>query len=136
MAPFLSVIHHDVVYVTTLGVNEGYREVFEQRFTPTDLERSLGDAEVLATLDDLGDLSLWKGAFWKHWFLRWPDPRIAFWNLRRLHEAGITVAAGSDAGNTAYHIRSKYPPGEKDSNSREVADRTPNLPLGARMTGP
>ena len=35
----------------------------------------------------------------KRWFLHWPDPRIAFWNLRRLHEAGITVAAGSDAGN-------------------------------------
>ncbi|MGH8564349.1 MAG: amidohydrolase family protein [Gammaproteobacteria bacterium] len=89
----------DVVYVTTLGVNESYREVFEQRFKPTDLERRLGDAEVLATLDDLADLSLWKGAFWKRWFLRWPDPRIAFWNLRRLHEAGITIAAGSDAGN-------------------------------------
>ena len=36
----------DVVYVTTLAVNEGYREVFEQRFKPTDLERRLGDAEV------------------------------------------------------------------------------------------
>ena len=89
----------DVVYVTTLGVNQGYREVFEQRFKPTDLERRLGDAEVLATLDDLADLSLWKGAFWRRWLLRWPDPRIAFWNLRRLHEAGITIAAGSDAGN-------------------------------------
>jgi imidazolonepropionase-like amidohydrolase len=88
-----------VVYVTTLGVNQGYREVFEQRFKPTDLELQVGDAEVLATLDDLADISRWKGAFWKRWFLRWPDPRIAFWNLRRLHEAGITVAAGSDAGN-------------------------------------
>ena len=89
----------DVVYVTTLGVNQGYREVFERSFKPTDLERRLGDAEVLTTLDDLADLSLWKGAFWKRWFLRWQDPRIASWNLRRLHEAGITVAAGSDAGN-------------------------------------
>jgi hypothetical protein len=89
----------DVVYVTTLGVNQGYREVFEQRFKPTVLERRLGDAEVLTTLDDLADLSLWKGAFWRRWLLRWPDPRIAFWNLRRLHETGITIAAGSDAGN-------------------------------------
>jgi imidazolonepropionase-like amidohydrolase len=89
----------DVVYITTLGVNEAYRQVFEQTFKPADLERRLGDAEVLATLDDLADLSLWKGAFWKRWFQRGPDPRIAFWNLRRLHEAGITVAAGSDAGN-------------------------------------
>ena len=94
----------DVVYVTTLGVNQGYREVFEQRFKPTDLERRLGDAEVLATLDDLADLSLWKGAFWRRWLLRWPDPRIAFWNLRRLHEAGITIAAGSDAGNIVYPL--------------------------------
>ncbi len=89
----------DVVYITTLGVNENYREVFEQRFEPTELERRLGDAEVLASLDDLADLPLWKGTFWKRWFLRWPDPRIASWNLRRLHEAGVTVAAGSDAGN-------------------------------------
>jgi imidazolonepropionase-like amidohydrolase len=89
----------DVVYVTTLGVNQAYREVFEQRFKPTDLERRLGDAEVVATLDDLADLSLWKGAFWRRWLLRWPDPRIASWNLRRLHEAGVTIAAGSDAGN-------------------------------------
>ncbi|MGH8567457.1 MAG: DUF309 domain-containing protein, partial [Gammaproteobacteria bacterium] len=89
----------DVVYVTTLGVNQGYREVFEQRFKPTDLERRVGDTEALATLRDLADVLPWKGAFWRRWLLRWPDPRIAFWNLRRLHEAGITIAAGSDAGN-------------------------------------
>ena len=91
------------------GSIEGYREVFEQRFKPTDLERRLGDAEVLATLDDLADLSLWKGAFWRRWLLRWPDPRIAFWNLRRLHEAGITIAAGSDAGNIVYPLYTAEP---------------------------
>jgi hypothetical protein len=119
----------DVVYVTTLGVNQGYREVFEQRFKPTDLERRLGDAKVLTTLDDLADLSLWKGAFWKRWFLRWPDPRIAFWNLRRLHEAGITVAAGSDAGNIVYPLYTSRARQERSVvPERHMTNRRNDLP--------
>ena len=88
----------DVVYVTTLGGQSrlpGGLRAEVQAYGSGAASRGCGGA---ATLDDLADLSLSKGAFWRRWLLRWPDPRIASCNLRRLHEAGITIAAGSDAG--------------------------------------
>jgi imidazolonepropionase-like amidohydrolase len=85
----------NVVYVTTLVVNEGYQEVLGQKVRLTDVERRLGDPEAIATFDDLTRLPVWKKPWAFHWFSR----DIAFWNLKRLQQSGVTIAAGTDAGN-------------------------------------
>ena len=86
-----------VVYVTTLMVHEGYQEVLEQQIKLTEIEQRFGDPEVIATFDDLAELPFWKRPFWIRW--HWPDRRVMFSNLKRLQESGITIAAGTDAGN-------------------------------------
>jgi imidazolonepropionase-like amidohydrolase len=82
------------LYVTTLSVSEGYREALSQEPRLSEIERRLADPAVIASLDDLSER-----------FPRYrppralPENRIAMHNLQRVHAAGITVAAGSDAGN-------------------------------------
>lgn len=85
----------DVVYVTTLMVNEGYQEVLGQQVELTDIERRLGDPEVIATFDDWAQRPPWEK--WQRF--RWPDQKVLFWNLKRLQQSGVTIAAGTDAGN-------------------------------------
>jgi imidazolonepropionase-like amidohydrolase len=86
----------NVTYITTLMVQEGYRQVLGQDVRLTDIERRLGDPAVIATFDDLARLH--PGAGWRM-PAAGPRERIMEWNLRRLHEAGVTIAAGTDAGN-------------------------------------
>lgn len=86
-----------VCYVTTLAVNEGYRSVLQAGVELTEFERRLGDPDVLATLDDLQALPPWRR--WSQWLRHWPGPEYMYWNLKRLHAEGISIAAGSDAGN-------------------------------------
>ena len=103
------------VYVTTLLVYEGYREVFLRGLDYSDIERRLGDPQVVETLDDIAwiddrHLPPWlkadhpargartaSAAAWPHWAVS--DVRaIQGQNLRRLAAAGVTIAAGTDAG--------------------------------------
>ncbi|MGH8511971.1 MAG: amidohydrolase family protein, partial [Gammaproteobacteria bacterium] len=86
-----------VSYVTTLAVTEGYRSVLQAGVELTEFERRLGDPDVLGTLDDLQALPPWRR--WSQWLKRWPGPEYMYWNLKRLHAEGISIAAGSDAGN-------------------------------------
>lgn len=83
-----------VLYIPTLGVSRRYAEVLGQQLELTPFEQAMGDAEVIDSLDDLTRLSR------TH---RRPqqamDSRVARDNLLRMHRAGITIAAGSDAGN-------------------------------------
>ncbi|MGH8511271.1 MAG: amidohydrolase family protein, partial [Gammaproteobacteria bacterium] len=96
--PFIQLLKKRAVcYVTTLAVNEGYREVLQEKIDPTAFERRVGDPEVLATLDDLEGLPPWQR--WSQWLKHWRGPELVFWNLKRLHAIGIHIAAGSDAGN-------------------------------------
>jgi imidazolonepropionase-like amidohydrolase len=100
-----------VVYTTTLLVYEGYREVFLDGLDYSDVELALGDPAVIETLDDLAFLPERLLPRW----LRQPRGRMRepaarpFWavhnvqtvmaeNLRRLAAAGVTIAAGTDAG--------------------------------------
>lgn len=83
-----------IVYVTTLAVSEGYREVLTQQLRLNDIDRRLGDPAVIASLDDLSERF---PGYRPPPVL--PDTRIALQNLARLHAAGVLIAAGSDAGN-------------------------------------
>jgi imidazolonepropionase-like amidohydrolase len=84
-----------VIYVTTLDVMEGYWEVRNQQVHLTEIERRVGDPQVIATLDDLE----WLFPGRRRRPALPPDNRVTAENLLRVHAAGITVAAGSDAGN-------------------------------------
>lgn len=79
----------DIIYIPTFQVNEGYHEVLNGQIKLNDIEKSCGDAEVIATWDELPEPqgeNLENGA-------------VAKENLRRVANAGIKIAAGSDAGN-------------------------------------
>jgi imidazolonepropionase-like amidohydrolase len=83
-----------VMYIPTLGVSRRYAEVLGQQLELTPFERAMGDAGVIASLDDLS--RLYKGYLPPQ---QLNDNRVARENLLRVHRAGITIAAGSDAGN-------------------------------------
>lgn len=85
---------NQVLYIPTLGVSQRYAEVLGQQLRLSAYERALGDPSVIATLDDMAWLFPRRGR-------RAAAPNIATAseNLLRVHQAGITIAAGSDAGN-------------------------------------
>jgi imidazolonepropionase-like amidohydrolase len=86
-----------VVYIPTLFVRAGYDLVLSGQFVPTAAERRGGDPDVLATFDEVKSLPELLARP-----KRAPDPdreRIPAQNLKRLSEAGVAIAAGTDAGN-------------------------------------
>jgi hypothetical protein len=93
----------NVIYTPTLIVNEGYREVLRQRIQLTPAEHRLADPFAVATLFDLqhipaSDLPEWLVQNITNAKPVEPDV-VAMRNLKKLHDAGVVVAAGSDAGN-------------------------------------
>ncbi len=80
----------DVVYVTTLVVDEGYREVLGGAVDLSPIERRLGDPRAIASWRDLPGPRRLAGPAVSEAEAR---------NLRRAAEHGVTIAAGSDAGN-------------------------------------
>jgi imidazolonepropionase-like amidohydrolase len=90
----------DVVYITTLVVDENYRQVFHGQISLLDIERRLGNPAAIASLIRSNLLPPELAAPDRAPPARRPGPdAIAAENLRRVHGLGITVAAGSDAGN-------------------------------------
>jgi len=89
----------DVVYITTFAVYEGYEEVFSLSPALSDIERRLGDPDVIESWGRLETLPEDLVPRWAYEREPRPlDPTLGP-NLQRVHEARITVAAGSDAGN-------------------------------------
>jgi len=87
----------DVVYIPTLFVRMGYALVLTGSFTPTPAERRWADPDVLASFEEVKgrpELSSWKGRS-----VSPEQARVAGENLKRLATAGVTIAAGTDAGN-------------------------------------
>ncbi len=92
----------DVIYTPTITVTEGYRNVFEQVGTAglpypagcvDEGTRILLDSEIPSEWTPPGDMLTRYGEFVE------TNAAIGMENLRRVHEAGITVALGTDAGN-------------------------------------
>jgi len=88
-----------VVYVTTLMVEEGYREVLGGDVELSGIERRLGDPEAIASWDDLAALRGRRAPREQGLGSPRPVDPIVAGNLVRLQAAGVTIAAGSDAGN-------------------------------------
>lgn len=94
---------HHLICSPTLLVGLRYRQIFSGRLALSPIERERGNAEVIASLDELAGLppeelppALGAGIA-----AHAPPPvdSIAAGNLLRLEHAGITIAVGTDAGN-------------------------------------
>ena len=86
-----------VIYIPTLFVRTGYTLVLTGSFTPTPAERRWADPDVLATFEEVKSRPELTSRP-----RRAPDPesdRVPLQNLKRLSDAGVTIAAGTDAGN-------------------------------------
>ena len=100
-------VENDVIYIPTIMVRERYGEVFAGAYEPTEAEQRLGNEQVLASLDDLGtevpadSLPRRMRAALRRDIApdAIPPSQTAISNLRALHDAGVRVAAGTDAGN-------------------------------------
>ena len=81
----------DVLYTSSLVVFEGYAKVLGGQPTLSDFDRTCGDPQVIASWSELPVQ------------MQRRDPSVDFavlqGNLKRLQQAGVTIAAGTDAGN-------------------------------------
>jgi imidazolonepropionase-like amidohydrolase len=88
-----------VIYTTTIVVLEGYAEVLGQNINLTDIERSCGDAKVIASWADLAKIPENQLPLYARFPPRFTEKAVVLANLKRMQEAGAIVAAGTDAGN-------------------------------------
>jgi len=94
---------NDVLYTPTIMVRERYSQTFVQQLDLTLAEHRLGQKDVIGSLTGLRALpdslvprgirqQIEKGP-------SIPTDTTALRNLKRLHDAGVAIAAGTDAGN-------------------------------------
>lgn len=89
----------DILYMTTFGVVENYRRVFNRQVKLTDVEQQLGDPEVIATWLDLDKIPAGEIPTG---IPRVPPPparRVEYENLMLLESAGVRIVGATDAGN-------------------------------------
>jgi imidazolonepropionase-like amidohydrolase len=91
------------LYCPTLFVVMGYRYALSGTWEPTESEKRLADPQILATMHDVRTLPADKLPERVAKAVKEPpkvEPsRISLDNLRRVWDAGIPVAMGTDAGN-------------------------------------
>ena len=91
--------NRDIPYITTLGVEDGYRMVLNQRVALTDVEQRLGDPEVIATWAELGKIPPGDIPGGIPRMTAAPGRPASYENLMLLESAGVRIVAGTDAGN-------------------------------------
>jgi imidazolonepropionase-like amidohydrolase len=88
-----------VIYTSTIVVLEGYAEVLGRNVDLTDIERSCGDAEVITSWADLTKIPEDQLPLYARFPPRFTEKAVILANLKRMQDAGVIVAAGTDAGN-------------------------------------
>src|SRR5262249_24718150 len=89
----------DILYITTLWVEDGYRMVLNQQAALNDIEQKLGDPEVIATWSELGKIPPNEIPGGPPRIPPPPKRPIAYDNPMLLESAGVRIAVGTDAGN-------------------------------------
>src|SRR5207249_4793590 len=89
----------DVLYMTTFFVEDGYRQVFDQQVSLTDIEQRLGDPEVIATWSDLAKIAPSDIPGGIPRIPPAPKRPVAYDNLMVLDSAGVRIVGATDAGN-------------------------------------
>jgi imidazolonepropionase-like amidohydrolase len=94
---------NNALYCPTLFVTLGYRYAFSNTWKPTDIEKKRADPEILAMMGDLDRIP--KDMIPERVAARMAKPpevkpsQVMLDNLRKVWDAGIPVAMGTDAGN-------------------------------------
>jgi imidazolonepropionase-like amidohydrolase len=93
----------DVLYCPTLFVLDGYKLALSDRWQATDAERRFADPQVLSAMSDLKRIPRELMPAWLPGLIEHGGapgvPQVALDNLRRVANAGIRIAMGTDAGN-------------------------------------
>ena len=109
---FLELVRtRNVIYCPTLMVvgNYGYTFAGAPNLTAVDLR--VANPDIVGTLFNMGDVesALPPATLERVRKLRVPElPHAAMRNLKRVHDAGITIAAGTDAGNIGTQHASSF----------------------------
>jgi imidazolonepropionase-like amidohydrolase len=99
-AEFINLVKmRDILYITTLWVEDGYRMVFNRQVALNDIEQKLGDPEVIASWSDLAKIPPNDIPGGMPQIPPAPRRPPAYDNLMLLESAGVRVVAGTDAGN-------------------------------------
>ncbi|MBV9737400.1 MAG: amidohydrolase family protein, partial [Candidatus Eremiobacteraeota bacterium] len=103
---------HKTIYTPTLNVVGNYGYTFHGKPNLTSYDLRVADADVVATLFQLQDVesALPSAEIAAIRARRAPEPpHIAMRNLKKVHDAGVRIAAGTDAGNIGtQHASSLY----------------------------
>lgn len=96
-------LENDVTLIPTIWVFSSYASVYSMKLDLTYEEHLLGNPYVVGTLFDMRELAPGELGERQLKLLREDKPieinEIAKMNLKKLHTAGVKIAAGTDAGN-------------------------------------
>ena len=94
---------NDILYCPTLFVEESYELALSNQWRATPEELTRADPEILAAMDDLNDIPAdqrpKRVAKWMAEAKPVVAPVVGMQNLKKVHDAGIRIVMGTDAGN-------------------------------------
>jgi imidazolonepropionase-like amidohydrolase len=91
--------NRDIIYMTTLWVEDGYRMVLNQNVSLNDIEQKTGDPEVIATWKELAKIPVNEIPGGLPRIPAPPRRPPAYDNLMLLESAGARIVGATDAGN-------------------------------------
>jgi imidazolonepropionase-like amidohydrolase len=91
--------NRDIIYMTTLWVEDGYRMVLDQQVALNDIEKKTGDPEVIATWSELAKIPPGEIPGGIPHIPASPKRPVAYDNLMLLESAGVRIVGATDAGN-------------------------------------
>ena len=103
-AEFIALLKKNAaLYCPTLWVHAGYSSMFSGAWRATEAERRLADPKILSTMGDLAHIAKEALPPWLITRMSVSTPtapaKMMLRNLKTIHDAGVAVVMGTDAGN-------------------------------------